>query len=76
MKGLYADLTKLTNRHGTKGLVLLILLHFGCYTLLTDLVSLFIDAPPFVNTWAVLIFSCAMVAAEVRIGNQSNFEKQ
>lgn len=76
MKGLYADLTKLTNRYGTKGLVLLVLLHFGCYTLLTDLVSLFVDTPPFVNTWAVLIFSCAMVAAEIRIGNQSNFEKQ
>ncbi len=75
MKGLYADLTKLTNRYGTKGLVLLILLHFGCYTLLVDLISLFIDTPPFVNTWGVLIFSCAMVAVEIRAGNQSNLDK-
>lgn len=73
MKGLYTELTQLAKRHGTKGIILLILLHYGAYSLLANLIELIIDRPLFVNTWGVLIFACGMVAGELKmVDHRSN----
>ena len=75
MKGLYTGLTQLAKRHGTKGIILLILLHYGAYSLLVNLVGLIIDPPPFVNTWGVLIVACGMVAFDLKMIGQEQMSK-
>lgn len=75
MKGLYTELTQLAKRHGTKGIILLILLHYGAYSFLVNLVGLIIDPPPFVNTWGVLILACGMVAFDLKMIGQKQISK-
>ncbi len=69
MKDIHSDLRALVLTHGIKGILLLLLLNYGFFTLAFNLIDLVAadSAPAFDGPWGVLLFSCAMTSVGLKL---------